>query len=709
MQRATERFPLNPRPPDAPCLGNARRSMPMHTIAAESRCPLQRRHVFAGLRAAAVYLCAALVSPFALYGALDPQGWTIVTASADTKVIHVSASEGDDGNDGLSPATAVKTLARGASLMRDGFPDHLLLRRGDVWTDESLGTTTNGRRFLNGRSADEPMVVSYYGQSGDRPLINCGLQHFVDHNGQARSHVSFIGLHLRTPRIDPDDPAYTGNNNDRRTMRFVGGGENILIEDCKLEMVELVAQSLSPNVYRNFRVRRSIFVDTWARGTSTNNNPRPSGMYAAGVDGLLVEESLFDHNGWNAQVADAGANQFCHNLYLQSDNIGNKVVVRGNIFTRGAATGVQGRPGGLYELNLFVENSVGLLLGRGASLDLPDTMSVASKNVILQGNRMNPSKGVSTLGSTAVWGLDIAEIIPGTFHVADNIVAHRKESGTNRGILSHPDVVYVDNIQYNWGGGIGDMFDPSWVDPDRSVDSYHGMLGAEPTLVAFIDQARARGLREWPFDYTAYAVIDYIAKGFNREFFDAIPDFTVPADLVVEATGPEGSIADFAIEAPSDAYHFPLSISTSHPSGSVFPLGVTQVTVTATDVFGNEGAKTFTITVVDTTAPEITSLAASPNKLWPPNRKMVQVTLSATVSDAVDDGPVTEIISVTSNEAVGGSPDWEITGLLALKLRAEREGSGNGRIYTITVRSTDDAGNSATATVEVAVPHDQSH
>lgn len=679
----------------------------MSSITAGSRCSLERRSFLAGLRAAAVSIFI-LVTPLAGRAALDAQGWTIIAASVDTKVVYVSSSEGNDGNDGLSPAAPVKTLAHGASLLRDGFPDHLLLKRGDVWTDESLGTTTNGRRFLNGRRADEPMVVSYYGDSGPRPKINCGLQHFVDHNGQSRSHVSFIGLHLRTPRIDPNDPAYTGNNNDRRTMRFVGGGENILIEDCKLEMVELVAQSLSPNVYRNFRVRRSILADTWARGTSTNNNPRPSGIYAAGVDGLLVEECLFDHNGWNAQVADAGANQFCHNLYLQSDNIGNNVVVRGNIFTRGAATGVQGRPGGLYELNLFVENSVGLLLGRGASLNIPGTLSVASKNVILQGDRMNPSKGNSTLASTAVWGIDVAEVIPNTFTLADNIVAHRKDSGTNRGIHSNPDITYVDNIQYNWGGGIGDMNDPSWLDPFRSVDSYHGMLGGSPTLVAFIEQARARGLREWPFAYTSYAVIDYIAEGFNRDFFAGPVVFEVPENFVVEATGPQGAIAEFTIDAPADAFHFPLSVAVSHPSGSVFPLGVTTVTATATDVFGNSETKTFTVTVVDTTAPDITVLSASPHTLWPPNKKMVAVTLSAVVNDAVDGAVGAAIVSVTSNEPVGGAPDWEITGPLTLKLRAEREGGGTGRIYTITVSSTDAAGNSSTATVVVAVPHDQS-
>jgi len=40
------------------------------------------------------------------------------------------------------------------------------------------------------------------------------------------------------------------------------------------------------------------------------------------------------------------------------------------------------------------------------------------------------------------------------------------------------------------------------------------------------------------------------------------------------------------------------------------------------------------------------------------------------------------------------------------QLRADRAASGPGRIYTITIRATDAAGNTNTATVQVPVPHD---
>ncbi len=85
---------------------------------------------------------------------------------------------------------------------------------------------------------------------------------------------------------------------------------------------------------------------------------------------------------------------------------------------------------------------------------------------------------------------------------------------------------------------------------------------------------------------------------------------------------------------------------------------------------------------------------------------MVPVTVQV---DATDDFALTsaEIIEVTSNERSNPGtrgPQWEITGPLSLKLRAERLGTGHGRVYTITVQCEDDGGNVTTAEVTVRVP-----
>jgi hypothetical protein len=90
---------------------------------------------------------------------------------------------------------------------------------------------------------------------------------------------------------------------------------------------------------------------------------------------------------------------------------------------------------------------------------------------------------------------------------------------------------------------------------------------------------------------------------------------------------------------------------------------------------------------------------------------MVSVRVEVKANDTCG-GVTSKILSVTSNEPDNGrgdgntSPDWKITGDLTVDLRAERSGPGNGRVYTINVEISDDAGNKVTRNVTVLVPHD---
>ena len=104
--------------------------------------------------------------------------------------------------------------------------------------------------------------------------------------------------------------------------------------------------------------------------------------------------------------------------------------------------------------------------------------------------------------------------------------------------------------------------------------------------------------------------------------------------------------------------------------------------------------------------PTISSLTATPNVLWPPNGKMVPVTIGVTVADDSDPAPACAITSVTGSEPLDVS-DSTLTGPLSVSLRADRNGLGAGRVYSITVTCSNASQLSATAVVTVAVPHDQ--
>jgi hypothetical protein len=160
-------------------------------------------------------------------------------------------------------------------------------------------------------------------------------------------------------------------------------------------------------------------------------------------------------------------------------------------------------------------------------------------------------------------------------------------------------------------------------------------------------------------------------------------------------------------------------VGTDHPSGSSFPVGTTTVHATATDAAGNSSTCSFTVTVNDITPPVIT-LKGNSISLWPPNHKYSTVNVSDLVASASDlcDASVNlnsvVIASVSSDEPDNSAGDGNTSndiviapGCNSVKLRAERMGGGNGRVYTITFKVTDSSGNSTTATAKVTVPKSQ--
>jgi len=80
------------------------------------------------------------------------------------------------------------------------------------------------------------------------------------------------------------------------------------------------------------------------------------------------------------------------------------------------------------------------------------------------------------------------------------------------------------------------------------------------------------------------------------------PSITVPDSIMMEATSADSNIVILGNPVSSDLVDTP-SISNNAPD--LFPLGETVVTWTATDTSGNSASATQTVTIVDTTAPEL--------------------------------------------------------------------------------------------------------
>jgi hypothetical protein len=146
--------------------------------------------------------------------------------------------------------------------------------------------------------------------------------------------------------------------------------------------------------------------------------------------------------------------------------------------------------------------------------------------------------------------------------------------------------------------------------------------------------------------------------------------------------------------------------------------GTYVLTYNASDDSGNAAiSKQRTVTVVDTTPPVITLNGQTPS-MWPPNHKYQTFQVTNFVTGVTDSCNTSLSVSsvviekVTSDETENGNGDGNTTNDIVIasdcksvQLRSERDGGGNGRVYTITFRVRDASGNTTRATAKVVVQH----
>lgn len=461
----------------------------------------------------------------------DADGWSILSPSSDSRLIYVSASEGDDataraystadvGGDPRHPTIDVapyKTIQAAMGQMRDTYPDWVLLKAGDTFPSQAIRLHQIGI----GRNSSERMVMTYYGDSPKRPVIlSPTLQVFATGKLLAHGglhHWAIVGIEFYDSKADPDSPDYSSSVTNSGATTILAGGENLLIEDCKFHFYELVIQGDSPtDRWINLELRRNMFLNAYYKNSCSSRDSRPSGAFIHLVTNYLIEENLVDYAGWNPDVAGAGRNLANHGFYLQY-SCGGELHFRGNIIARASANGVQNRSGGLVEKNLLIQCPAGLFVAHdtegehGPGAD--PGMTAVRHNVILEGLGM----GNCAESSNANFGMPLHPTLESGTEIKENIVAHNLDGlGTVVGIEVQPQVAYLDNIVYDWSSS-QDMSDPGWSDPERDIGEYNGSIGGTATTDAFIEECRNRAVGEWPEEYSAYAVIDYIREGFDLD------------------------------------------------------------------------------------------------------------------------------------------------------------------------------------------------
>ncbi len=169
------------------------------------------------------------------------------------------------------------------------------------------------------------------------------------------------------------------------------------------------------------------------------------------------------------------------------------------------------------------------------------------------------------------------------------------------------------------------------------------------------------------------------------------------------------------------------SMKKVHVTSPTTPANCGGVSNTATATATNErtsdtgnNSSTASIALNDVTAPTIT-LNGQTITLWSPNHKYSTVKVTDLVASAADScSTALSLSAVYISKVTSDEPENINSGdgntfkdmviandCKSVDLRAERDGSKNGRVYTITFKVTDVAGNVGTMTTKVTVPHSQ--
>jgi len=108
------------------------------------------------------------------------------------------------------------------------------------------------------------------------------------------------------------------------------------------------------------------------------------------------------------------------------------------------------------------------------------------------------------------------------------------------------------------------------------------------------------------------------------------------------------------------------------------------------------------------TPPDCSAAVAQPSWLWPPNHKLHDVAVAG-VADPDGDPVAITIDGIRQDEGVARAtaPDGTGVGTDGARVRSERNGGGDGRVYHIGFTAEDARGEACSASVTVCVPHDR--
>jgi len=475
-----------------------------------------------------------------------------------------------------------------------------------------------------------------------------------------------------------------------------------------------------------------------------------NGISITGTTDNLIENNVSSGNGQNG-VRIIGLPIFdSTETVIVSTNAASGNIVRGNrLGTNAAGTAA-------------IPNAIdGVRLNSGAIANTIGGTTIEARNIcsgnIAHGVHMDASRfktdafaGVANnviqgniIGADATGAAALANLLPGVimfFGASDNLIGGTATGEGN--IIAFNTGSAVDDGQGGTinipGAGVAISFDPNFDDPGAPPDnpgvandpvfgnrvsgnSIHSNDGLGIDLNLAGDGPDAED------GVTPNDVGDGDAGANGFQNFPVLSSVTPAAgNTIVTGTLNSSGNTTFSIELFSNSacdpsgfgegqtYLGSVAVTTDVSGNASFTatitgtLGCKSVTATATDPSGNTSEFSNCIDQAPTV-----SCSVATSDLWPANHNLINVGLSIAASDNCGSPTVSvEVFSDEPDEAPTGdgnfSPDAKDLASGTLRLRAERNGGSDGRVYLIISSAMDTAGNITRCCTTVTVSKSQS-
>lgn len=394
----------------------------------------------------------------------DANGFYVFTPSSDSRIVYLSASGSDTNNciyapseilgepnnpsgSTRGPITPCLSLKKGYDSVRDGFPDHLYLKRGDTWnggfSQGSQGMTSNWGK--GGRSNSEFLVVGAWLPAGSpltlpRPTLRInasGVSPFHAYIQSAnRAHLAITDLHTTHDSING-----MGANYSIRVFGNMGSWSDVIIQNNFMDKIGNNGSNASSHlevqaIGGGSIIGVKIFGNIIAEATLPSGFTRNQGLYFSATDDIVLEKNTFYKNGL---YANGDGYSQSHAMYIGAlgNGLGNAdTKVINNIYLQNSDVGKLSSANAEFTNNASFENSIGII-------------ECCDPNQKFRYNTFNNARDYSVSEPRGM----AFYFNPNGAEVSHNIMAHQSLGTVNVQALkiNNPgNMSYFDNIVFNW-------------------------------------------------------------------------------------------------------------------------------------------------------------------------------------------------------------------------------------------------------------------